>query len=515
MMVYLIGAGPGDPGLLTLKGKAILERADTVIYDYLAGDELTALVRPDAERIYVGKQAGAHTLPQKDINRLLVEKAREGKIVARLKGGDPYIFGRGGEEAEALAEAGIPFEEVPGVSSAVAGPAYAGIPLTHRGCASSVTLITGHEDPSKPGSAHNWQALAATGGTLVFVMGMKNLPDICRNLIEAGLNPDTPAAIIRWGTTPRQRSLRSVVSALPAAAAAQGFTSPALIVIGKTAALDDSLNWFERRPLFGRSIVVTRAREQAGKLTARLQELGADVIECPTIEIRPPADFSSLDAALGRLSAYHWLLFTSVNGVRFFRERLLAQGGDARSLAGLKVAAIGPATAQALASFGIQADFVPPVYVAEEVAKGLAALGMQGKKALLVRAAAARDVLPADLRKAGAEVDVATAYETLPVAVRREEVLRRLEEGRLDCVTFGSSSTVKHFFALFPPDLFRDHPETQFACIGPITASTLGEYGLQCSIQPESYTLPALVEAVRQAFAPRGTGGGTSAPARA
>ncbi len=501
MMVYLIGAGPGDPGLFTLRGKEILERADTVIYDYLAADALLSLARPDAEFVYVGKKAGDHTLPQHAINDLLVEKARQGRVVARLKGGDPYIFGRGGEEAEALIAAGIPFEEVPGISSTVAGPAYAGIPLTHRGHASSVTLITGHEDPSKPGSVHNWQALAASAATLVFVMGMKNLPDICRNLIAAGLDPRTPAAVIHWATTPRQRSLRAALEDLAGAVAAQGFTNPSLVVVGKVAALPDSLNWFERKPLLGRSIVVTRAREQAGVLSARLRELGADVVECPTIRVRALEDTTQQDAALQSLSGYDWLVFTSANGVRFFRERLFALGKDARSLAGLKIAAIGPATAEALTALGVRADFVPPAYVAEAAARGLVALGVQGKRVLLARAASARDVLPDELRKAGAEVHVVPFYETVPAADRKDEVLQRLEEGRLDCVTFASSSTVTNFFALFPPELFRNRPETRFACIGPITAKTLSEYGFASFIQPESYTVPALVEAVRTAFA--------------
>ncbi len=506
MMVYLIGAGPGDPGLFTLRGKEILEQADTVIYDYLAADALLSLARPDAELVYVGKKAGDHTLPQHAINELLVTKARQGRVVARLKGGDPYIFGRGGEEAEALIAAGIPFEEVPGISSTVAGPAYAGIPLTHRGHASSVTLITGHEDPSKPGSVHNWQALAASAATLVFVMGMKNLPDICRNLIAAGLDPRTPGAVIHWATTPRQRSLRAPLEELAEAVAAQGFTNPSLVVVGKVAALPDSLNWFERKPLLGRGVVVTRAREQAGALSARLRELGADVVECPTIRVRALADTTQQNEAVQALPDCDWLVFTSANGVRFFRERLFALGKDARALAGLKIAAIGPATAEALTALGVRADFVPSAYVAEAAARGLVALGVQGKRILLARAAAARDVLPDELRKAGAEVRVVPFYETVPAADRRDEVLQRLEEGRLDCVTFASSSTVDNFFAVFPPELFRNRPKTRFACIGPITAKTLSGYGFASSIQPEEYTVPALAEAVRAAFAEPASG---------
>lgn len=357
MKVYLIGAGPGDPGLLTIKGKNILEKADVVVYDYLANDTLLGYARPDAERIYVGKVAGNHALPQDGINKLIIEKAKEGKIVARLKGGDPYIFGRGGEEAEELLDAGVPFEEVPGISSTIAGPAYAGIPLTHRSFSSSVTLITGHENPDKPGSVHNWKALAASANTLVFVMGMKNLPDIARNLIEAGLSPDTPAALVHWGTTAKHRSLASTLGALHEEGVRQGFTNPSVIIVGKVVTLRDRLNWFEQKPLLGRSVVVTRAREQASGLAAQLADLGAEVIQFPTIDIKPLEDYSSVDDAVRNLGAYDWLIFTSANGVKCFWERLEAQGLDARALYGLQVAAIGPATAQAVRTHGIVPDF--------------------------------------------------------------------------------------------------------------------------------------------------------------
>ena len=315
MKVYLIGAGPGDPGLLTIKGKDILEKADVVVYDYLANDTLLGYARPDAERIYVGKVAGNHALPQDGINKLIIEKAKDGKIVARLKGGDPSIFGRGGEEAEELLDAGVPFEEVPGISSTIAGPAYAGIPLTHRSFSSSVTLITGHENPDKPGSVHNWKALAASANTLVFVMGMKNLPDIARNLIEAGLSPDTPAALVHWGTTAKHRSLAATLGTLHEEGVRQGFTNPSVIIVGKVVTLRDRLNWFEQKPLLGRSVVVTRAREQASGLAAQLADLGAEVIQFPTIDIKPLEDYSSVDAAVRNLGAYDWIIFTSANGV--------------------------------------------------------------------------------------------------------------------------------------------------------------------------------------------------------
>lgn len=497
MKVYLIGAGPGDPGLFTLKGRDCLAAADVVIYDALANDALLAYARKDAELIYVGKVAGNHALPQDGINRLLVEKAREGKVVARLKGGDPYIFGRGGEEAEALLEAGIPFEEVPGISSTIAAPAYAGIPLTHRNFASSVTIITGHENPDKPGSVHNWQALAQSASTLVFVMGMKNLPDIARNLLAAGMDPATPAALVYRGTTPRQRSLVATLASLPQAAVEQGFSNPSVIVVGKVCSLRDQLGWFEQRPLFGRSVVVTRAREQASGLAQELVQLGADVIQCPTIEISPLPDYAELDAAIGRLSEYAWLIFTSVNGVRWFWKRLEAAGKDSRALGLCRVAAIGPATAEALEARGIRPDFIPERYVAEGVVEGLLARGkVDGVRMLLPRAAKAREVLPDELRKAGARVDVISAYETIPAAARKDEVLERTQAGTLDCVTFGSSSTVENFLSLIPAETLRAHPEVRLAAIGPVTAKTLEAHGLPCHIMPEEYTIPALVQAL-------------------
>ena len=497
MKVYLIGAGPGDPGLFTLKGRDCLAAADVVIYDALANDALLAYARKDAELIYVGKVAGNHALPQDGINQLLVDKAREGKVVARLKGGDPYIFGRGGEEAEALLEAGIPFEEVPGISSTIAAPAYAGIPLTHRNFASSVTIITGHENPDKPGSVHNWQALAQSASTLVFVMGMKNLPDIARNLLAAGMDPATPAALVYRGTTPRQRSLVSTLAALPQAAVDQGFSNPSVIVVGKVCSLHDQLGWFEQRPLFGRSVVVTRAREQASGLAQELVQLGADVIQCPTIEISPLPDYAELDAAIDRLSEYAWLIFTSVNGVRWFWKRLEAAGKDSRALGLCRVAAIGPATAEALEARGIRPDFIPECYVAEGVVEGLLARGkVDGVRMLLPRAAKAREVLPDELRKAGARVDVISAYETIPAAARKDEVLERMQAGTLDCVTFGSSSTVENFLSLIPAETLRAHPEVRLAAIGPVTAKTLEAHGLPCHIMPEEYTIPALVQAL-------------------
>jgi uroporphyrinogen III methyltransferase/synthase len=499
MKVYLIGAGPGDPGLFTLKGKDILGKADVVVYDYLANEALLDFARKDAERLYVGKKGGDHTLSQDGINALIVSKAKEGKTVARLKGGDPYMFGRGGEEAEELLAAGIPFEVVPGVTSGIAGPAYAGIPLTHRAHSSSVTFITGHEDPTKPDTAHDWQALARSASTLVFYMGMKNLPDISRKLIDAGMSAATPAALVRWGTTGRHRSLVSTLGSLPEEAVRHGFSAPSLIVVGSVVSLHDSLNWFEQRPLYGKGVVVTRAREQASDSAALFEELGANVIQFPTIEIKPLDDYSQVREAIRNLAQYRMLIFTSVNGVRLFREQLAACGLDCRAFAGRIVAAIGPATAAALRDLGVTPDFVPQKYVAESVAEGLKAVygeSLVGMRVLLPRAREARDVLPETLREAGAQVDVLPVYETVPSKARKEEVLEKLEAGEIHCITFGSSSTVTNFLSLIPAATLKQYPALKLACIGPVTAATLEQAGLTCHIQPEDYTIPGLAAAL-------------------
>ncbi|MGX8717943.1 MAG: uroporphyrinogen-III C-methyltransferase [Desulfovibrio sp.] len=504
MRVYLIGAGPGDPGLLTCKGRDILAAADVIVYDYLAAEELLANARPDAERIYVGKIAGNHAMAQGDINQLLVRKAREGKTVARLKGGDPYIFGRGGEEALELFEAGVPFEVVPGVSSAIAAPAYAGIPLTHRAFSSSLTIITGHEDPSKADSAHDWDALARSGSTLVILMGMKNLPEITRKLLHAGMPGSTPAALVNWGTTLRQRSLATTLEDLPAAAVREQYANPSIIVVGHVATLREKLGWFERQPLFGKTIVVTRAREQASSSAALFSSLGARVLQFPAIRIEPMPSYAELDQAIAGLSSFQWVIFTSANGVRFFRTRLEALGLDARAFAGVRLAAIGPATAQALAGMGLRADFVPDSYVAESVAQGLLAQGMAGARVLLPRALEARDVLPKALRGAGATVDVIPAYRTVPSSEGKDDVLEALENGGIDCVTFGSSSTVRNFFAAVGTEVMKRHPEVRLAAIGPVTAQTLRDAGFEPDIQPGEFTIPALVDAVCANLAGRG-----------
>lgn len=503
MKVSLVGAGPGDIGLFTLRGRELLEEADVVIYDALVNSSLLNFAPDGAELIYVGKVASNHALPQAEINQLLVKKAREGKNVVRLKGGDPYIFGRGGEEGEVLCAENVPFEVVPGISSAIAAPAYAGIPLTHRDMVSSISIITGHENPDKTCSALNWHAFAQSGSTLVFVMGVKNLPSIAKNLVSEGMNPDTPAAIIYRGTSSQQRSLYSTLSKLPEEAKKADYTNPSVIVVGKVVNLHSCLDWFTKKPLLGKRIVVTRAREQASEMVKALHALGADVLECPSIAIVPIASHDKLDEALGRLDDYGWIIFTSANGVEYFWSELLKHGKDARSLGRSKIACIGSATAKALAQKGIQADLVPESYVAESVAAALIAReceNLRGMRILLPRAAAAREILPEELARHGAIVDVIPLYEALADQSGAEHICKMLENGLLNCVTFASSSTVRNFLECVPADLVRAHPEMVLAAIGPVTAKTLEEFGLSVSIQPEKYTIPALVEALVHYF---------------
>ncbi len=501
MKVYLLGAGPGDPGLLTVKARDILAAADVVVYDYLASPAFLALARPEAEIIYVGKKGGDHTLSQGEINALLIEKAQQGKVVARLKGGDPYVFGRGAEEAEELIAAGLDYEVVPGVTSGVAGLAYAGIPVTHRKHASSVSFITGHEDPTKEASALPWEHLAKSASTLVFYMGMKNLPSIAANLVAAGLPGETPAALVHWGTTCRHRSLVATLETLHAKGTEAGFTAPSLIVVGDVVMLHDTLNHFERKPLLGKGIVVTRAREQASSILQELTALGACVIEFPTIAITPIQDMTPVHEAVEKLHNYDWLVFTSVNGVKWFFHELYAMGMDTRALAGVTVAAIGPATAKSLECHGIRPDFVPEQYVAESVVAGMLDRGVAGKRILIPRAKEAREVLPEELRKAGAEVEILPVYETTLAESGPDVIRNAIKEGRLDCITFASSSTVENFFALVSPEMLRtEAPQAQLACIGPVTAQTLEGYGFQPHIQPKDYTIPALVRSIVQAF---------------
>ncbi|MDP9440150.1 MAG: uroporphyrinogen-III C-methyltransferase [Actinomycetota bacterium] len=499
-MIYLVGSGPGDPGLFTVKGVRCMERADAVVYDRLAPESLLAHAKPGAEMIYVGKKPGDdQAMKQEEINRVLVELGRSGKTAVRLKGGDPYIFGRGGEEALELIEAGIPFEVVPGVTSGVAAPAYAGIPVTHRNVSTSVAFITGHEDPTKGRSDVDWKGIARGADTLVLYMGVGRLREISAELMEAGRDPETPAAVVRWGTLPEQRTVTGTLADIAERVEEARLKPPAITVVGDVVNLREAgLGWYERRPLFGRRIVVTRARAQAGELSTELVGLGAEVREFPTIEVRPPEDFGPLDGAILSLDSFDWLVFTSVNGVDAFLERLRQHGLDLRAVPReAKVAAIGPATAGALEAVGLRVDVVPEEFRAEALIEAIKDGSLANKRVLIPRAKVAREVLPERLREAGAEVVVPPAYETVPSSEGKEALARELEAGSIDCVTFTASSTVENFVGAFGAgEASRLLAGARVVCIGPITADTARGFGLGVDAEAREYTIPGLVEAV-------------------
>lgn len=496
--VYLVGAGPGDPSLLTLRGKECLEQAEVVIYDYLANPQLLDHAPAQAERIYVGRRGRGHYLDQRDVSRLLIDKAREGKIVVRLKGGDPFVFGRGGEEAEAVAEAGLAFEVVPGVTSAVAVPAYAGIPVTHRTIASAVTFVTGHEDPAKGEGTLEWPRLATATGTLVFLMGMKNLPTIVARLTAEGKSLDTPVALIRWGTRSDQQTVVGTLGNILGKAEAAALEPPTVIVVGEVVRLRAQLNWFEARPLFGKRILVTRASEQAGELTQLLRACGGEPIELPTIQIVPPEDWRDMDDTIAALSRFQWLVFTSVNGVKSFMGRLHKKNMDGRALAGLRLCCIGPRTAEELGRHGLTADLIPAEYQAEGLLESMRAAGVAGQKILIPRAAVARELLPEQLRMLGAEVSVVTAYRTIRPEADRTRLTEQLRQKQIHVISFASSSTVRNFCELFdgPEEMKALTAGVAIACIGPITAQTAAELGLPATIVAGENTIPSLVDAI-------------------
>ena len=500
--VYLVGAGPGDPGLITVKGLACIQKADVIIYDYLAASILLKHARQNAELIYVGKKGGSHTLAQERINDLIVEKARTGAVVTRLKGGDPFIFGRGGEEAEVLVNNDVSFEIVPGVTSAIAAPAYAGIPLTHRKYTATVAFVTGHEDPHKDESAIDWVSIARAMGTLVFLMGVKNLPHIAEQLIAHGKPPDTPVALVRWGTTSRQITISGTLDTIVDKVKKAGLKAPAIIIVGDVVHLRPILKWYENRPLLGKTIVVTRARAQASDLVEFLSELGAECLECPTIKIEPPKDYSLLDKAIKNLSAYDWVVFTSVNGVTYFFERLFAAGKDVRALNKLQTATIGPVTEKKLFEFGFNSDIVPESYRAEAVVKAFGSVDIKDRKVLLPRAEEARPILPDKLTEMGASVDEIPVYRTVAVDAGGDQLIKQLEEKSIDMITFTSSSTVKNFKALIPSKKFQSLLNgVIIASIGPITTDTARELGFDVHITAESYTIPGLCEAILHYYA--------------
>jgi len=550
--VYLVGAGPGDPGLLTVAAADALRRADVVVYDYLANAQLLDLCPAEAERIYVGKSAGRHTLTQDQINQLLVDKAHEQaqaeisnlkseisnrqstienrqspRTIVRLKGGDPYVFGRGGEEGEVLRAQGIDFVEIPGITSGIAAPAYAGIPVTHRDFTSTITLITGHEKEEGArgqgveGSSNvsassiqhsefsgvNYEALAKLNGTLVFYMGVKSLPQITQRLIGGGLAKGTPVAVIRWGTHPHQQTVTGTLDTIVDVVQRAGITAPAITIVGRVVALRATLCWFERRPLFGRRILVTRTRQQASDLSTQLAGLGATVIEAPTIELAAPEDWTAIDAALGNLRPYQAVVFTSANGVRAAWQRLRRLGLDARAFGGLQVSAIGPATAAALAEIGIVPDLIPEKFVGEELAAalrqtfgGATAAPLAGERFLLLRADIARPVLREELQKAGAQVDDLPIYRTVRPSALPDDVLAvlRATDG-VDWITFTSASTATNLHDLLPEDLRPVVAGIKKLSIGPITTAALNKLSWPPTLEATQHDIPGMVAALRAA----------------
>jgi uroporphyrinogen III methyltransferase/synthase len=492
--VYLVGAGPGDPGLATVRAAELIARADVILYDRLVSSRLLDGARADTELVYVGKEAGGHTMTQDEINRQLVARAKEGRTVVRLKGGDPFVFGRGGEEAEALADAGVPFEVVPGVTAGVAAPAYAGIAVTHRDQVSAVAFVTAHEDPDKPESVIDWAALAAFPGTLVFYMGVGSLPAVAAELQRHGRDAGEPAAVVERGTLPRQRTVSGTLADIAERAHEARVRPPAVTVVGTVAASKERLGWFELAPLHGKRVAVTRARAQASGLAANLERLGAEVVEVPAIRIEPRIESSDVRRTMRRLAAkeFEVLCVTSPNGAALLFAGLEGEGLDARALGGVTVAAIGPGTAAALRTGGIVADVVPERSIAESLAADLISAGVRGKHVLVARAAEARELLPDQLRDAGAEVEIVALYET----VREQLDMTRLEQlAGADYVTFTSSSTVRFLLeSIGGAERFPRGPRV--VSIGPVTSDTAREHGLEVHVEAQRHDVDGLVDAL-------------------
>src|SRR5216117_1615056 len=495
--VYLVGAGPGDLGLVTLRAKECIESADAIVYDHLANPEMISWARDDAEIIYAGKKTGGSQLSQ-DINALLIEKAREGKQVVRLKGGDPFVFGRGAEEAQAIADAGIPFEIAPGITSAIAGPTYAGIPMTHRAHNSHVTFFTGHEDPAKAESAIDYAPLAKLGGTQVMLMRVERDGSKTSEMLKQGVRGDLPVALVRSATTGQQQTLTGTLEDIAKKAVASDFKAPAVAVFGEVVGLRDSLNWYEKRPLLGKRIVVTRTRKQASVLSNKLRALGAHVIELPTIQIEPPTDLREFAELVQDAHVYDWIVFTSANGVEAFFNIFFKLYDDAREIGGARIAAIGPATAQRVKDFHLHVDLQPKEFVAEDVVREFKKQGsVENLKVLLVRAEKARDVLPKELAGLGAIVDETFAYRTVPETRDTSGARQQLAKHGADLITFTSSSTVENFLALGLP-----WPKgMQVASIGPITSQTARDNGLKVEVEAKRHDIDGLVEAIGAFFA--------------
>ena len=496
--VYLVGAGPGDIGLITVKGLECIKRADVLVYDRLANPRLLSYARSDAKLIYVGKTPDHHTLRQEEINQVLVDEAVKGQVVTRLKGGDPYVFGRGGEEGETLRSENSPFEVVPGITSAIAVPSYAGIPVTHRHLTSTFTVVTGHEDPLKADSQVNWTRLAQDPGTLIFLMGVGHLEQIVHRLTEGGKSETTPIALIRWGTRPEQQVVVGTLATIVDDVKQAGLTSPAIIIVGDVVKMRDTLSWFEKKPLFGYRILVTRAREQASTFSRMIEEAGGEAWEAPTIMIDSAAQTSELKNAVEKAGQYDWIIFTSVNGVQAFFACMKANNLDIRSLGQTKICAIGPKTKEALEEKGLLVAAMPEKFVAESVVECLKPLLEPGDRVLLPRSDLARTVLVDTLTAMGMNVDEVIAYRTKKVDHFDAEVLEKLYEGAIHIITFTSSSTVKNFMSLIKD---TELPEgVKLASIGPVTTATLAEYGLKPDIEASEYTIKGLFEAIVEAI---------------
>jgi uroporphyrinogen III methyltransferase/synthase len=493
-MVYLIGAGPGDPGLITLRGCEVLRRADLVLYDYLVNAQILEQAAPSAERICLGRHGRGKLVPQDEINRTLVREAGRGRVVARLKGGDPAVFARAAEEVDALTAAGVPFEIVPGITAALAAGSYAGIPITHRDVASSVALVTGQEKPGKEASALDYGALARFPGTLVFYMGVTTAPVWSRALLDAGKPPDTPAAIVRRCSWPDQQVIACTLGEIPDVLAAKKIRPPALVIVGEVARLRQARTWFERRPLFGQTVLVTRPEHQARELREPLAELGARVLIQPAIEISDPPDWVPVDRAIADVRSYHWLVFSSANGVRYFLNRLLASGHDLRRLGEAKIAAIGPATAETLAEYHLRADLQPAEYRAESLAAALAAEA-RGRRFLLLRASRGREVLADDLRAAGGEVEQIVVYQSRDAAAPDAEIAAALKAGEIAWTTVTSSAIARSLVRLFGDDLRK----TRLAAISPITSGVLRQLGHEPTAEASAYTMDGVVRAMLEA----------------
>ncbi|MBF0542163.1 MAG: uroporphyrinogen-III C-methyltransferase [Nitrospirae bacterium] len=496
--VYLIGAGPGDIGLFTIKGVKCLKKADVVVYDFHINSQILNYLDRKAEFIYAGKRGGRHAMTQDEINSVIVEKAKEGKVVCRLKGGDPFVFGRGGEEAEVLFHAGIDFEIVPGVSSAVSAPAYAGIPLTHRKCSSSFAVITGNEDVTKKESTLNWDGFANNFDTLVFLMGVKNIDFIAKKLIEHGRPPNTPVAVIRWGTRPDQITVVGELSDISDKIKEINIAPPAVMVIGETVKLRDTLKWYEKKPLFGHRILITRRMSEEYE---KLVELGAEIFECPTVQAVAPEDYNELDKAIKDMSSYDWLIFTSVNGVKFFIDRIIEANFDIRDLKGVKICTIGKKTAETVRKYGLKVDITPKKFNAEGLVelfreKYTAGDGLKGVRFLLPRADIARDLFPQQVRDLGGEIDTITTYRSINPILHNKRLKRFIHEGKITVATFTSAATFDNLIDIIGENSQEFLRSLKIAAIGPVTKKAIEKAGLKIDIMPETATIEAMVDAI-------------------